>query len=266
MPTWSAVSLTDLTTDARILWRLLRGQPRCGSHAERLQAFYSPQAKNYDAFRARLLHGRQELIDRLALAPGSHVVELGCGTGSSLDFIGSRLAQLSQMDMVDLCPALLELACQRAANHHRVNIIEADATEWQPDGPVDCVFMSYALTMIPQWEKVIANAHRMLSPGGQIGVVDFHLPVDGMRAVNAAWKTWFGHDGVHLSDEHLPALKRTFPEYSCSDHRAPVPYLPGIKAPFYLFIGKRQTTVPEETVGNSCSHHSGIALNTAVCK
>jgi S-adenosylmethionine-diacylgycerolhomoserine-N-methlytransferase len=79
----------ELLVDARTLWRLLRGQPRGGSQADDLQTFYAPQAERYDPFRARLLHGRQELLAQLDLRPGSHVVELGCGTGSSLQAIGA---------------------------------------------------------------------------------------------------------------------------------------------------------------------------------
>jgi S-adenosylmethionine-diacylgycerolhomoserine-N-methlytransferase len=236
------MAATDLAADARILWRLLRGQPNSGSHAERLQAFYAPQADRYDAFRERLLHGRQELIERLGLQPGARVVELGCGTGSSLTRIGERAAQFASFDMVDLCPALLDVARQRAAGYERIRVIEADATTWQPDQPVDFVFMSYALTMIPDWSRVIANAHAMLAPGGRIGVVDFHLPRDGSRLANVLWRKWFGHDGVHLSEEHLPMLKRLFAACSCTEQRAPVPYLPGVQAPYYLFVGERQNT------------------------
>lgn len=234
------MAATDLAADARILWRLLRGQPKSGSHAERLQAFYAPQADRYDAFRARLLHGRQELIERLDLQPGSRVVELGCGTGSSLARIGERAARFASFEMVDLCPALLEVARQRAVGYEHIRIIEADATTWQPDQPVDCVFMSYALTMIPDWSRVIANAQAMLAPGGRIGVVDFHLPENGSRLGNALWRQWFGHDGVHLSADHLPMLKRLFAELSCTEQRAAVPYLPGFRAPYYLFVGERR--------------------------
>jgi S-adenosylmethionine-diacylgycerolhomoserine-N-methlytransferase len=234
------MAATDLAADARILWRLLRGQPKCGSHAERLQAFYAPQADRYDAFRARLLHGRQELIERLDLQPGSRVVELGCGTGSSLARIGERASRFASFDMVDLCPALLEVARQRAVGYEHIRVIEADATTWQPEQPVDCVFMSYALTMIPDWSRVIANARAMLAPGGRIGVVDFHLPESGSQLGNALWRQWFGHDGVHLSADHLPMLKRLFAERSCTEQRAAVPYLPGFRAPYYLFVGERR--------------------------
>lgn len=241
------MAAADLAGDARILWRLLRGQPNSGSHAERLQAFYAPQAERYDAFRERLLHGRQELIERLDLQPGARVVELGCGTGSSLLRIGARAGQFASFDMVDLCPALLDVARQRAAGHASIQVIEADATSWQPDQPVDCVFMSYALTMIPDWSRVIANAQGMLAPGGRIGVVDFHLPAAGSRLSNAFWRTWFGHDGVHLSDEHLAMLRRLFGERFSAERRAPVPYLPGVQAPYYLFVGEQRDLAGEGT-------------------
>ncbi|MBS1145393.1 MAG: class SAM-dependent methyltransferase [Proteobacteria bacterium] len=231
------MAVAELASDVRILWQMLRGQPKSGSHAERLQAFYAPQADRYDAFRARLLHGREELIQRLDLRPGERVVELGCGTGSSLTRIGGRVAQLAGFDMVDLCPALLAVARQRAAGHPQIRVIEADATTWQPDQPVDCVFMSYALTMIPDWSQVVANAQAMLAPGGRIGIVDFHLPEDGSRLGNALWRQWFAHDGVHLSSQHLPLLRRQFVERFSTESRAAVPYLPGLRAPYYLFVG-----------------------------
>lgn len=234
------MAMPDLAGDARILFRLLCGQPKTGSHAERLQAFYAPQADRYDAFRARLLHGRQALIERLAFKPGERVVELGCGTGSSLMRIGKRAGQFASFDMVDLCPALLDVARKRAAGYENIRVIEADATTWQPNHPVDVVFMSYALTMIPDWAQVIANAQAMLAPGGRIGIVDFHLPEDGNRLSNALWQKWFGHDGVHLSGEHLPMLQRCFKALYCDEQRASVPYLPGVRAPYYLFVGEQR--------------------------
>ncbi len=229
----------DLAADARILWRLLRGQPRQGSHAQRLQAFYAPQAARYDAFRARLLHGREEMLEELAIPPGSRVVELGCGTASSLAILDDQVGRIAHMDLVDLCPALLDVARQRAAVFPQVSVIEADATSWQPGQAVDRVFISYALTMIPDWQRVIDNAFAMLAPGGRIGVVDFHLPAGGGRLANLFWERWFRHDGVHLTSAHLAHLRQTFPEYQEAELKASVPYLPGLRAPYYWFVGQR---------------------------
>jgi S-adenosylmethionine-diacylgycerolhomoserine-N-methlytransferase len=244
------MTLSDLTSDIRVLWRMLLGQPRVGSHAERLQKFYAPQADRYDAFRARLLHGRQEVIDLLNITEGSHVVELGCGTGSSLDFLGEKVKHVKRFEMIDLCPALIDKARQRAAGHSMVQVIEADAAQWQSTHPVDFILISYALTMIPQWSQVLQNAKNMLSPSGRIGIVDFHLPASANKLGNLIWKRWFRHDGVHLSELHLPLLRTLFDETFVSERRARVPYLPRVHAPYYLFVGKALPQTTQHPISN----------------
>ncbi len=235
--------------DARILLHLLRGQPRRGTHAERLQAFYGPQAPAYDAFRERLLHGRRELIAQLDPQPGEHLVELGAGTGRNLLFLGERVAGLGSVTLVDLCPALLEQARARTECMPRLHVVEADATRWRPGQPVDCVYLSYALTMIPDWRATIDNAVAMLRPGGRLGVVDFHVssaaPGPGLTRhgalTRAFWPRWFRHDGVHLSPAHIEALRARLPEHRLTEGRAPVPYLPGLRVPFYRFVGHKSS-------------------------
>jgi S-adenosylmethionine-diacylgycerolhomoserine-N-methlytransferase len=249
------MSPADLAADARVLWRLLRGQPRRGSHAERLAGFYAPQAERYDAFRSRLLHGRGELIDALEIPPGAAVVELGCGTGSNLEWLGAPraggyggLGDLASLELVDLCPPLLALARQRARGLANVAVIEADATTWRPRQPVDRVILSYSLTMMPDWRAVLVNAWAMLAPGGRLGVVDFHLPETGSRFGKRFWQNWFAHDGVHLSDQHLRALRSLFVDPLVRERRAGVPYLPGLRAPYYLFVGVKPSLACTEPV------------------
>ncbi len=246
------MSPLDLAGDARVLWRLLWGQPRAGSHAQRLEGFYAPQAQRYDAFRARLLHGRADLIAALNIAPGDRVVELGCGTGSNLELLDRicPVASLASTQLVDLCPSLLELARQRAHAHGNVTVIEADATTWQPKQPVERVFLSYALTMMPDWRAVLANAWSMLAPGGRLGVVDFHLPGNTDSLPNRFWRRWFAHDGVHLSDQHLLALHSLFLAPHVEERQAPVPYLPGLRAPYYLFVGIKPVVHPPYPKGS----------------
>jgi S-adenosylmethionine-diacylgycerolhomoserine-N-methlytransferase len=236
-----------LATDAKVLWQLLRGQARSGSHAERLQAFYAPQAGRYDVFRERLLHGRGELIAQVAPPPGSRVVELGGGTGRNLLFFGDRLAGYARFDLVDLCPALLAEARKKAQALPNVHVTEADATRWRPSQPADLVYFSYSLTMIPDWRAAIDNAWAMLAPGGRIGVVDFFVsqprPPRGRQRHGAAtrwfWRCWFGHDGVFLDPAHLDYLAQRFPDHALSEHRGGVPYLPGLRVPYYRFVGRK---------------------------
>lgn len=236
------MSPSEFAADLRVLWQLARGQSRRGSHADRLNAFYGPQAARYDQFRARLLHGRGEVVEALAVPPGARFVELGCGTGANLELLARTrsLSSLTSITLVDLCAPLLTLARARAAEHVNVEVIEADATTWRPPEPVDRVLLSYALTMMPDWRATLANALAMLAPGGRIGVVDFHLPQDGGRLGNACWRRWFAHDGVHLSDTHTTTLRNNCQTLRFDCLRAPLPYLPGLRVPYYLFVGVKR--------------------------
>jgi S-adenosylmethionine-diacylgycerolhomoserine-N-methlytransferase len=239
--------MTSGAVDLRILLSLLRGVPRRGSQAERMQAFYGPQAEHYDTFRERLLAGRRELVGMMVLPKGARVVELGGGTGQTLGFFGDRLTRMESVELVDLCPALLEQARRRAAALPNVRVVEADATTYRPAGPVDCVYLSYALTMMPDWRAVIDNATAMLRPGGILGVVDFYVgaarpaPGDARHGVFTRhfWPRWFAHDGVHPTPEHLAALRERFPDHVKHELRTPIPYLPGVRVPYYLFVGRR---------------------------
>jgi S-adenosylmethionine-diacylgycerolhomoserine-N-methlytransferase len=239
--------------DSRVLLHLLRGQQREGSHAERLQQFYAPQAGHYDRFRERLLHGRRELIERLAPPPGATVVELGGGTGRNLEYFGPRLLSLARMEVVDLCPALLAQARVRAARWPEVvSVVEADACTYRPQWAgttaVDCVYLSYALTMIPDWRGAIDNALSLLRPGGLLGIVDFYVSSADVPPGRARhgwiarqfWPRWFGHDGVRLNADHLPELLRRTEPLHLEERLAPVPYLPGVRAPYYLYVGRKK--------------------------
>lgn len=231
--------------DFTVLRAMARGMPDEGSHGDRLAAFYAPQAEHYDRFRERLLRGRRELIADIQLPAAAHVVELGGGTGQVCEMFGSRLARVRRYDVVDLCEPLLARAQQRSQRIPALRPLCADATRWQPERPVDVVIVSYALTMIPDWRGAIDNARRMLAPGGQIAVVDFHTslrkPAPGWQrhsAVSRAfWSRWFARDGVHLNPELLPTLATQFPDHAMTEAHAPVPYLPGLRVPYFRFVG-----------------------------
>jgi S-adenosylmethionine-diacylgycerolhomoserine-N-methlytransferase len=232
---------------------MLRGQSRSGTAAERLQAFYAPQATRYDAFRARLLHGRSELVERLATPKDATVVELGGGTGSNIDRFGRRMQTLARYTLVDLCPALLEQARTRAQVHQNVELVEGDVTRYRPRELVDCVFFSYSLTMIDDWRSAMTNAISMLKPGGTLGVVDFYVsaarPREGYRRHAAwerwLWRRWFDHDGVRLSPEHLNALADALPDHVRLERQGALPYVPALKVPYYLFIGRKPGSVSQ---------------------
>jgi len=232
--------------DAKILMSLARGVPRHGSHAQKLQAFYGPQADHYDHFRAKLLSGRRELVEMMAPADGADIVELGGGTGFNLTFFADRLDRMGHVEIVDLCPALLQQARRRWSGQANVRIVEADATSYLTAHPIDCVYFSYALTMIPNWRAAIGNAMALLKPGGTLGVVDFYVssaqPREGVRHspfTRAFWPRWFAHDGVRLTPEPLELLRTVLPDHRVSECMGRVPYIPLLRVPYYIFVGRK---------------------------
>jgi S-adenosylmethionine-diacylgycerolhomoserine-N-methlytransferase len=243
----------SLISEVRVLWSLLRGQPSGSDHAERLAAFYGPQAAHYDTFRERLLQGRGELLQGLwqrlekKAPPAPSLLELGAGTGHNLSYLGDSLEQFARIDLVDLCEPLLEQARFKWQGYEQIHLHVGDATSFRTPEPVDVAYFSYALTMIPDWFQAIENAIDNLKPGGWLGVVDFYVarrhPVPG--AVHHSgfarhfWPLWFAHDGVRPNQDLLPYLQSRLLEDSLQELRAKVPYLPGIRVPYFVFIGQK---------------------------
>ena len=101
--------------------------------------------------------------------------------------------------------------------------------------------------MIPDWQAAIANAVRNLKPGGVLAVVDFHVsnanPPAGRVRHSAAtrwfWPRWFGHDGVRPDARHLDALCALTQPLSLVESSAAVPWMAGLRAPYYRYIGRR---------------------------
>lgn len=240
----------SIVSDLKTLYHLTLSPIRGKTHAERLDSFYGGQAAGYDRFRARLLQGREELWRSLDVPQGGVWVDVGGGTGENLERLGDRLARLSKVYVVDLSRSLLEVARRRIADRGWSNVeaLLADATNFSiPEGSADVVTFSYSLTMIPDWFAAIDRAWDLLKPGGTIGVVDFYVSrkhPEESRARHAwftrtFWPTWFGNDNVHPSADHLPYLARKFESARLDEHRSKVPYIPLIRVPYYIFVGRK---------------------------
>jgi S-adenosylmethionine-diacylgycerolhomoserine-N-methlytransferase len=252
-----STSESSLSNDLKILWHLLLAKTTGRSHEERLESFYQGQAAGYDAFRKRLLHGREELFAALPAPTGGVWVDLGAGTGANAENWGPRLSEFRQCYLVDLSTSLLRVADQRIAARgwSNVSTVHADATKFlPPDGLADVVTCSYSLTMIPDWFGAIDQAVRMLKPGGLLGVVDFFVarkyPADGTAKhswfTRTFWPSWFGADNVWPNPDHIPYLQSRLETKTLTQRYGKVPYMPLIRAPHYIFIGQKPLTAAGE--------------------
>lgn len=239
-----------LLTDLRLLYHMAVAPAKSGPLEERLEALYRHQADAYDDFRRRLLHGREEMMRGLEVPVGGRVLDMGGGTGSNVEYLADRLDRLDSVTIVDLCPSLLRVAEERIRRRGWANVrtVQADATTYEPpDGPVDAITFSYSLTMIPDWFRALDHAGRLLRPGGFIGVADFYVsrkwPAAGLRKHSRFqrffWPTWFSWDNVFPSADHLPFLQSRFATVRLEEHLGKMPYMPGLRAPYYVFLGRK---------------------------
>ena len=241
-----------LFTEIQTIYHMVLSPIRGETHKERLESFYSKQAKNYDSYRKRLLACREILLDRVP--SGGIWVDLGGGTGFNIEHMAKlgKLKQFSKIYLVDLCPSLLEIARKRIEDNQwtNVEIIEADATIWHPKTEkVDLVTFSYSLTMIPDWFLAIENARQMLKIDGCIGITDFYYsrkyPLHGLKSHSwfrrTFWLIFFAFDNVNLSSDHLPYLIQHFQIDQIVETLRSIPYIPFFQVPQYIFIGRNRS-------------------------
>lgn len=171
------------------------GQP--AGHAALMDGIYRRQRHFYDATRKYYLLGRDRLISRLDVPPEGAVLELGCGTGRNLILAVRRYPQ-AHFFGIDISEAMLETARRNIRAEmadDQITLAAADATAFDAEelfgrSKFDRVYFSYALSMIPDWEKAIAIAADSLAIGGSLHIVDFgeqeRLP-RWFRALLRAW-------------------------------------------------------------------------------
>jgi S-adenosylmethionine-diacylgycerolhomoserine-N-methlytransferase len=69
-------------------------------------------------------------------------------------------------------------AVSRAGLAARIHVAHADATRFDPGSlfridQFDRIFISYSLSMIPQWQSVVSAAISHLAPNGELRIIDF---------------------------------------------------------------------------------------------
>jgi S-adenosylmethionine-diacylgycerolhomoserine-N-methlytransferase len=170
-------------------------------HGGLMDRVYRRQRHFYDATRKYYLLGRDPMIAGLKPPPGASVLEIGCGTGRNLVQAARRYPQASFFG-IDISREMLETAGKavvRAGLQGRVRLAFADAERFDPqkvfgrDG-FDRIFISYAVSMIPSWQAVMAEAFGHLAPDGELHVVDFGGQQDlpgWFRSALRRWLRWY---------------------------------------------------------------------------
>jgi S-adenosylmethionine-diacylgycerolhomoserine-N-methlytransferase len=168
-------------------------------HGGLMDRVYRHQRHIYDATRKYYLLGRDPMIAGLNPPPGASVLEIGCGTGRNLVKAARRYPRASFYG-IDISREMLETAGRSisgAGLTDRVRLAFADAAGFDPQRVFgrqgfDRIFISYAVSMIPGWQAVMAQAFANLAPGGELHVVDFGDQSGLPRWFRGGLRTWLG--------------------------------------------------------------------------
>jgi S-adenosylmethionine-diacylgycerolhomoserine-N-methlytransferase len=163
------------------------------SHGDLMDRIYRHQRHIYDLTRKYYLLGRDELIAELDPPGAGTVLEIGCGTGRNLLAVRRKYPQ-ARLYGLDISEAMLVTAKAHSQGRD-IAYAKADAADFDPHAlfGVSCfdrIFISYALSMIPSWQAVLASAAGMLAPDGELHVVDFGQQERLPRAFRTALRAW----------------------------------------------------------------------------
>ncbi len=163
-------------SDCELPGRRLAQQP--DSLFERLAWFYA-LCREY-LFRDHTQEIVQGLFPAERPAPGTRLLELGCGPGFYACRISEELPMV-QTTGVDLSVALIERATSRARSRQLSNCSfqHADAHSLPyPSNSIDAVVVSRLFLIVPDKEGIVREIHRVLKPGGRCFIAE---PTSGFR-------------------------------------------------------------------------------------
>ena len=167
------------------------------SHAELMDGVYRHQRHIYDLTRKYYLLGRDRLIQNLDAPPGAAVLEIGCGTGRNLIAAATRHPDATYygIDISEQMLVTARSAISSAFLDDQITVAIGDATAFDAEAlfgraRFERVFLSYAVSMIPDWEKAVALAADALALGGSLHVVDFGQQERMPRWFRSGLRAW----------------------------------------------------------------------------
>lgn len=189
-----------------------------------VQSIYDGIASGYDkslwlfyllGFRVRAY--REAAVESLNLKEGDTVVDLGCGTGLNFELLEKRIGPGGQIIGVDLTESMLKQAQQRIdkSGWNNVTLIQRDMGRFKIPDQADVILSTFALTMSPDYDKIIERISDSLEPGKRFSILELKKPDNWpdwlVRAMIGLLKT-YGTRMEHAERKPWKSIQRHFRE------------------------------------------------------
>ncbi|MFN8543194.1 MAG: methyltransferase domain-containing protein [Candidatus Binatia bacterium] len=158
----------------------------------------------YEPIFRRFFYPRIQMVVRaLGIEPGARVLELGVGTGLSLDAYPSHC----QVVGIDLAPDMLERAQDKVNRNgwRHITLEQGDALNLKfPDDSFDYVMAFHVVSVVPDPQRMMAETQRVCRPGGVITIINhFRSPHPTLarlaRVIDPATR-WLGWTTLRLPE------------------------------------------------------------------
>ena len=147
-----------------------------------VQAVYGgPEGQLWELIMGQQVHiggfaSSMALAERGGIAPGATGVDLCCCNGAGMRFL-VRFREVRRMTGVDATPAVVDLGRRRCRDEglaDRIEFVLADACDSRlPSGQADFVWGEDAWCYVVDKPRLIAEAVRLVRPGGTIAFTDW---------------------------------------------------------------------------------------------
>jgi demethylmenaquinone methyltransferase/2-methoxy-6-polyprenyl-1,4-benzoquinol methylase len=140
---------------------------------------YRVLAANYDATCTRVEALRIEVINMLKLQAGETVLDIACGTGSTLPLLAAAVGSAGRVVGVELSVEMAAQAAKRVAHLPQASIVQTSMINYSPIYKADALLMCYAQDVL-QCSKTVDQLIAASKPGARIALV-------GMQTLPWLW-------------------------------------------------------------------------------
>ncbi len=131
-----------------------------------------------------LFYPRAKVLSEVAIQPGSHVLDYGCGPGSYISPLANTVGETGKIYALDIHPLAVQKV-QKIASTVKIPQIEtilSDCPTGLPDNSLDVVLLYDILHELSEPDKVLKELHRILKTEGVLSCSDHHLSESEIKA------------------------------------------------------------------------------------
>jgi demethylmenaquinone methyltransferase/2-methoxy-6-polyprenyl-1,4-benzoquinol methylase len=157
-----------------------------GEKADRVRGVFDSVADSYDVMNDLMSFGIHRLWKRFTIAqtglrPGQAALDVAGGTGDLAIGLARQVGAKGRVVLTDINEKMLVNGRGRmldAGIAGNVSCCVADAQQLPfPDRSFDCITIAFGLRNVTDKSKALESMYRVLSPGGQLLVLEFSKPV-----------------------------------------------------------------------------------------